>query len=83
MEISIKLNSRDYQELRRHMPPGSSGREVIDKATPIAHALEGVEFEGYAITCNEEQAKFILGIAKQCCPEMVSEIENGVALARS
>jgi hypothetical protein len=83
MEISIKLNSRDYQELRRLVPPGSAGREAIDKATPIAHALEGVEFGGYAITCNEDQAKSIIAIAKQCCPEMVSEIENSVALARS
>jgi hypothetical protein len=82
METTIKVNSRDYHELRRHVPAGSPAREAFDKATPIAHALEGVEFEGYAITCNEEQAKLILRIAKQYRPEMVSEIEDGITLTQ-
>jgi hypothetical protein len=83
MEISIKLNPQDYQRLRRQMPAKSPAREAMDKASRIEHALEGIQFEGYAFTCNEKQAEIIFGIAKQCCPDVVPEIENGIMLARS
>ena len=83
MEISIKVNSQDYQRLRRQMPANSPAREAINKASHIEHALEGIQFEGYTITCNENEAEIILGIAKQCCPDVVPEIKNGVMLARS
>ena len=48
MEISIKVNSQDYQRLRRQMPANSPAREAINKASRIEHALEGIQFEGYA-----------------------------------
>ena len=48
MEISIKVNSQDYQRLRGQMPANSPAREAIDKASRIEHALEGIQFEGYA-----------------------------------
>lgn len=83
MEISIKLKPQDYQRLRRQMPAKSPAREAMDKASRIEHALEGIQFEGYAFTCNEKQAEIILGIAKQCCPDVVPEIKNAVMLARS
>ena len=70
MEISIKVNSQDYQRLRREMPANSPAREAINKASRIEHALEGIQFEGYTITCNENEAEIILGIAKQCCPDV-------------
>jgi hypothetical protein len=82
METTIKISSHDYRELRRHIPVESPAREAIDKATPIAHALEGIDFEGYAVTCTEEQAEIIFGIAKQYCPDMIPEIESGVALTQ-
>lgn len=83
MEISFKLNPKDYQRLRRQMPAKSPAREAMDKASRIEHALEGIQFEGYAFTCSEKQAEIILGIAKQCCPDVVPEIKNAVMLARS
>ena len=52
------------------MPANSPAREAINKASRIEHALEGIQFEGYTITCNENEAEIILGIAKQCCPDV-------------
>ena len=39
------------------MPANSPAREAINKASHIEHALEGIQFEGYAITCNENEAE--------------------------
>jgi hypothetical protein len=82
MEIFIKLSSQDYERLRRLIPAASSAREALNKATRIEHALEGVEFEGYNMPCNEEQARAILEVAKRCCPDIVRDIENAITRPR-
>jgi hypothetical protein len=82
MDIFIKVAPRHYGRLRSHIPSQSPLREAIDKATPIDHAVEGVLFEGYNIPCDEDQARIILETAKQCCPEIVRNIEEAIRLAR-
>lgn len=46
MEIFIKLASRHYDVLRDRTPVDSPAHRAIGQATPIEHALGGVEFEG-------------------------------------
>jgi hypothetical protein len=82
MEIFIKVAPQDYERLRRQIPVESSTREAFNKASRIEHALEGVQFEGYSIPCDEDQARVILEIAKQCCPDIVRDIENAIMLSR-
>jgi hypothetical protein len=81
-EIVLKLTPPDYQRLRNQIDSGSPAHDAINKATPIDHALDGVQFAGYTIPCTEEQASAILKTAKQCCPGAVSEIERAIELAR-
>ncbi len=83
MEIFIKLAPRAYKQLRSHISTESVAHEAIEKASRIDHSLEGVVFAGYSIPCNEEQARIILEIAEQYCPEIVSDIEKAITLARS
>ena len=82
MEILIKLAPRDYSRLRSHIPIESAAYEAIEKATWIDHSLEGVSFRGYTIRCDERQARVILEIAKQYCPEIVSDIDHAMTLAQ-
>jgi hypothetical protein len=83
MEILIKIAPQAYDRLRRNISTESVVYEAIEKASRIDHSIEGVLFAGYAIACNEEQARIILEIAKQCCPEIIPAIEQAVTLARS
>ena len=83
MEILIKIAPQAYDRLRRNISTESVAYEAIEKASRIDHSIEGVLFAGYAIACNEEQARIILEIAKQCCPEIIPPIEQAVTLARS
>ena len=81
-QIFIKLATRDYHRLRSQIPTASAAGDAMSKATPIDHSLEGVQFAGYTIPCNEEQARIILDTAGQCCPEIVPDIEEAMRLAR-
>ena len=83
MEILIKIAPQAYDRLRRHISTESAAHEAIEKASRIDHAIEGVLFAGYTIACNEEQARIILEIAKQCCTEIIPTIEEAIRLARS
>jgi hypothetical protein len=82
MEIFIKVAPRDYERLRSQIPAESPAHEAIDRATRIDHALEGIRFQGYTIPCNEDQARIILEIAKQYCPDIIRDIEKAIMLAR-
>jgi hypothetical protein len=57
VEISIKVASREYEQLRTHVPDGSSAREAVERATRIDYSLGGVLFEGYTIVCDEHAAR--------------------------
>jgi hypothetical protein len=82
-EIFIKLTPADYRRLRSETAPGSPAQDAISKATPIEHALEGVEFSGYTVPCSAEQVRLLLETAKQCCPGAVADIERAIKLARA
>jgi hypothetical protein len=81
MDIFIKLSRRDYERLRSQVPDASPAHEAIEKATPIEHAIEGVQFEGYTIPCDENQAALLLEIAKRFCPEIIRDIEKAITVA--
>jgi hypothetical protein len=82
MEVFIKVAPRHYEQLRSRIPSESPAHEAIEHATRIDHALAGVLFEGYSIPCNGEQAEIILETAKKHFPEIVSDIEQAMTLAR-
>ena len=82
MEVFIKVAPRHYEQLRNQIPSESPAHEAIERATRIDHALAGVLFEGYSIPCNREQAEIILETAKKHFPEIVSDIEQAMMLAR-
>jgi hypothetical protein len=83
MKIYIKLASRDYEKLRSRFPSGSPAHEAIERATRIDYSLDGVLFEGYNIPCDQSHAHMLLEIARQYCPEIVSEIQKAMRLAES
>lgn len=82
MDIYIKVPPQQYERLRSQIPVESPAHQAINKATRIEHSLEGVLFEGYDIPCDENQARIIQKIAKQCCPELVPHIEQAIRLGR-
>jgi len=53
------------------------------RATRIDYSLDGVLFEGYNIPCDESDARMLLEIARQYCPEIVSEIQKAMRFAES
>ena len=83
MEIFLKVAPRAYDRLRSHITADSPAHEAIEKATRIDHAVEGVVFAGYSIPCNEQQLRIIFESAKQCCPEIVPDVERALIHARS
>ena len=83
MEILIKLGSGEYDQLRTHIPEGSSAREAVERATRIDYSVGGVLFEGYTILCDEDAARGLQQTAAHYCPEIVSKIQEAVRLARS
>ncbi len=78
MEVFIKIAQRYYERLQKEIPPGSAAHEAFAKATPIEYSLDGVEFEGANIPCDESQAKIILDTARRCCPEIVRDVEQAI-----
>jgi hypothetical protein len=83
VEISIKVASREYEQLRTYVPDGSSAREAVERATKIDYSLGGVLFEGYTIVCDEHAARSLQETAAHHCPEIVPKIQEAVRLARS
>ena len=83
MQVFVKLSTRAYDRLRSHVPVKSPAHEAIDRANRIDHSVEGVLFSGYSIPCSEQQARILLDLAKQSCPEIASDIEKAIELARS
>jgi len=82
VEIFIKLAPRYYDQLRKRISSDSPVFECIECATRIDHSVDGVLFEGYSIACDENQARIILEIAQQCCPDATTSIEQAIRLAR-
>jgi hypothetical protein len=83
VEISIKVGSREYDELRTHVPDGSSAHEAIERATKIDYSVGGVLFEGYTIVCDEDAVRGLQETATHYCPEIVPKIQQEVLRARS
>ncbi|HEX5608290.1 MAG TPA: hypothetical protein VFY96_17320 [Candidatus Binatia bacterium] len=83
MEISLKVGSREYDQLRTHVPDGSTAREAVERATRIDYSVGGVLFEGYTIVCDEDAARGLQETAAHYCPEIVAKIQEAVRLARS
>ena len=83
MEVFVKLGPQAYHRLRQHISVESPAHEAIERASRIDHSLEGVLFSGYSIPCNEQQARLLLEVAKQFCPEIVLDIEKAIKLAES
>ena len=83
MEILIKLGSGEYDQLRTHIPEGSSAREAVERATRIDYSVGGVLFEGYTILCDEDAARGLQQTAAHYCPEIIPKIQEAVRLARS
>lgn len=81
MEIHIKMAPAQYERLRRGFPTDSPIRGVIDNATRIDHAVEGVLFAGYRMVCNENEARILLETARRCCPEAIPDVEQAIRLA--
>ncbi|HTM08528.1 MAG TPA: hypothetical protein VL754_09075 [Verrucomicrobiae bacterium] len=82
MDITIKVSPANYEKLRQGLPHGSPAYEAIEKATWIEHAVSGVLFEGYDISCDEKQASVLLETARRCCPSAVHDIEKAIAFAK-
>lgn len=83
MNVVIKITPESYRRLRDHVPNDSAAHEAVETAARIEHAVEGVLFAGYSITCDEAQARLLLDIAKRCCPEVVVEVEKALNAARN
>jgi len=83
MEIHIKMAPAQYQRVRNSYPVDSPVRDLIDNARRLDHAIEGVLFAGYTIVCNEDQARIFLDTARQCCPEVIPQIEQAIKLAQA
>ena len=82
MEIFFKVAPAEFSRLRQGISSHSPAYQAIAKATPFSHAIEGVLFEGYGITCDENQASLIAETAKGCCPEIIRDIEQAIRAAR-
>ena len=82
MEVHIKLAPAQYERLRNSYPVDSPVRDLIDNARRLDHAIEGVLFAGYTIVCNEEQAWIFVETARQCCPDVIPQIEQAIKLAQ-
>lgn len=83
MKIFIKLASREYEQLRSRIPDRSPAHEAIERATRIDYSLDGVLFEGYSVPCEGRDARILLEIARQCCPEIVPKIQEAMRLVES
>jgi len=83
VEISIKIASREYDQLRTRIPNDSAGREALEHATRIDYSLGGVLFEGYTFVCDEYEARGLQETAARYCPEIVPKIQEAIRLAKS
>ena len=80
--MEIKIAFWAFNKLRSNIPSESAAHEAIEHASRIEHSIGGVLFAGYIVPCDEEQARLILETAKQCCPEIVPDIEEAIRLAQ-
>ncbi len=80
MEILVKVSLKDYECLVSQL--GSPAHKAIAMAAPTGGSIGGVEFEGYTIPCDEEQARILLETARQHCPHAVFEIQKAITYAK-
>ena len=82
-EIFIKVAAQPYERLRSRIPSQSPAHKAVAQATRIPYSLDGVQFDGYHLHCDEGQARILLETARERCPEIVEEIHKAIAFTGS
>ena len=69
MDINIALSPAEVDILRLYLPDGSDLRQRLDHS------------ESNVIVCNEGEARALLHIAVEHCPEAVKNIQYAMSVA--
>ena len=69
MDVNISLSQAEVECLRRYLPDGSDLRQRLDHS------------ESKVIVCNEGEARALLHIAVEHCPEAVKNIQYAMSVA--
>ena len=82
MDIHIELSQNDVDCLLRHLPLGTTLRQKLgySNLTSGFPVERPVEFSN-AIDCSEGDARALLSIAREYCPEAVEKIEDSLRLS--
>lgn len=78
MQVTLQLQSGTYDCLLNHVPgEESDARRALKEATKLnnTRALPEIVF---TVLCAETQARVLLDIAKEHCPQAVHEIEFAI-----
>lgn len=80
--IRIELSQADVDCLLRHLPLGTPLRRNLAYSylSSTFPNKRPVEFSN-AIECSEGDARALLRIASEYCPEAIQKIQNGLRLA--
>ena len=82
MDIHIALSQAEVECLRRHLPDGTDLSQKLDHSElTYMHPTERPGGLSNAIECNEGEARALLRIAAEHCPEAVQRIQYGISVA--
>jgi hypothetical protein len=81
MDIHIELSRAHVDCILSHSPPGTPLRQKLGSNSTSGFTTKRPAEFFNAFDFREADARALLCIARECCPEAVQKIENGLRLA--
>ena len=81
MSILIELSRANIQCLLSHLPVVSDLRQILSKSD--ASVFSNIRPSGFSnpVVCSEAEARHLLRIATEGCPEAAQKIQDGIRLS--
>jgi hypothetical protein len=78
----IEIFTEQYERLLSVVPQDSPVYSILKNGIVVDHSKPSIERKTVEILCAVEQARELLAIAQQLCPEAAPQIEDGLVNPR-
>jgi hypothetical protein len=83
VKILIEIFTVQYDRLLRVIPTSSPVYSILKNGVVVDHSKPRIPRKTVEILCEVEEARELLAVAKQLCPEAAPQIEDGLVNPRS
>ena len=83
MKIVIEIATVQYDRLLSLVPADAPAYSLLKNGVVVDHSKPSIPRKTVEILCEIEEARQLLAVAKQLCPEAAPQIEDGLVNPRT